>query len=52
MVNYTKTRLKLRNTQLYKLQSTAKNKTGKKLWKKLFQDEELLHELFLTTKQN
>ena len=46
-------RVKLRNTQLNKLKSAAKNNTGTtlRLKKKNFEDEELPHELFLTTKQ-
>ena len=53
MVNYQETRVKLTNTQLNKLKSPAKNKTGTiyRLNKKNFEDEELLHELFLTTRQ-
>ena len=41
------------NTQLNKLKSDAKNKTGTtiRLNKKKFKDEGLLHELFLTTRQ-
>ena len=49
--NYEEVNVKLRNTQLNKLNSAAKNKTGTILIinKKNFQDEELTHELFLTT---
>ena len=45
--------IKLRNTQLNKLKSPARNKTGTilRLNKKNFEDEELPHELFLTTRQ-
>ena len=51
-MNYEEARVKLTNTQLNKLKSAAKNKTGTTLiTKKNLQDEELLHELFLTTKQ-
>ena len=52
MANY-QVRDKLTNTQLNKLKSAAKNKTGiiLRLNKKNFEDEELEHELFLTTKQ-
>ena len=41
------------NTQLNKLKYDAKNKTGTtiRLNKKKFKDAELLHELFLTTRQ-
>ena len=43
--------VKLTHTQLNKLKSAAKNKTGTilRLTKKKFEDEELPHELFLTT---
>ena len=53
MANYQEARVKLTNTQLNKLKSAAKNKTGTilRLNKKNFEDEELPHELFLTTKQ-
>ena len=53
MPNYEKVRVKLTNTQLNKLKSAAKNKTGKilRINKKNFEDEELPHELFLTTRQ-
>ena len=53
MTNYQEARVKLTNTQLKKLKSAAKNKTGTilKMNKKNFEDKELLHELFLTTKQ-
>ena len=53
MANYKEVRVKLTNTQLNKLNSAAKNKTRTtlKTTKKHFQDEELLHELFLATKQ-
>ena len=45
--------VKLTKTQLNKLKSAAKNKTGTilRLNKKNFEDEELRHELFLTTRQ-
>ena len=53
MVNYQEARVKLTNTKLNKLKSAAKNKieTILKLNKKIFEDEELPHELFLVTKQ-
>ena len=53
MAKYEKARVKLTNTQLNKLKSTAKNKTGTtlRITDKNFQDEELPHELFLTTRQ-
>ena len=46
-------KVKLANTQLNKLKSAAKNKTGINLRinKKNIQDEELLHKLFLTTRK-
>ena len=46
-------RVKLTNTQLNKLKSATENKTGTilRLNKKNFEDEELSHELFLTTRQ-
>ena len=46
-------KVKLTNTQLNKLKSTAKNKTGiiVRLNMKNFEDEELPHELLLTTRQ-
>ena len=52
MVNYHEARVKLTNKQLNKLKSAAKNKTGTILRsnKKNFEDEELPHELFLTTR--
>ena len=53
MINYQEARVKLTNTQLNKLKSAAKNRTGAtlRLSKKKFGDEELPHELFLTTGQ-
>ena len=50
MANYQEARVKLTNTQLNKLKSAAKYKTGTilRLNKKSFEDEELPHELFLT----
>ena len=55
MVSYQETRVELTNTELDKLKSTAKNnqKTGTilRLNKKNFEDEELPHELFLTTRR-
>ena len=52
MVNYEEARVKLTNTQLNKLKSAAKNKTGTtlRITEKNFQGEELIHELFLTTR--
>ena len=53
MADYQEARIKLTNIQLNKLNSVAKNKTGTILRtnKNNFQDEELLHELFPTTRQ-
>ena len=53
MANYQEERVKLTNTQLHKLKSAAKNNTETilKVKKKNFEDEELLHEFFLTTRQ-
>ena len=53
MANYQEARVKLTNAQLNKLNSAAKNKTGTilRLNKKKFEDEELPHELFLTTRE-
>ena len=53
MTNYQEARVKLTNTQLKKLKSAAKNKAGTKLKinKKNVQDEELPHELLLTTRK-
>ena len=53
MANYQEARVKLTNTQLNKLKSAAQSKTGTtlKLNKKNFEDEELLYDLFLKTRQ-
>ena len=53
MTNYPEARVGLTNTQLSKLKSEAKNKTRTilKLNKKSFEDKELSHERFLTTRQ-
>ena len=53
MANYQEARVKLINKQLNKSKSPAKNKTGtiSRFNKKNFEDEELPHELFLTTRQ-
>ena len=50
---YEEARVKLTITQLQKLKAAVTNKTGKTLTitKKNFQDEELPHELFLTTRE-
>ena len=54
MVNYEEITVKLTNTQLNKLRFAVKNKTETilRITKKNFQDEELPHELFLTTREN
>ena len=54
MANYHLVRVKLTNTQLRKLKSAAKIKTGTtlRITKKNFQDEELLHKLVLKTRQD
>ena len=53
MANYQEARAKLTNTQLNRLKSEAKNKTGTilRLNKKNFENKELPHKLFLTTIQ-
>ena len=53
MINYQEGRVKITNKQLNNLKSAAKSKAGTKLRlnKKSFEDEELQHELFLTTRQ-
>ena len=53
MANCEEARAKLTNTQLIKLKFAAKNMTGitLRITKTDFQDEELSHELFLTTRQ-
>ena len=53
IASYQEAWVKLTNTQLNKLKSAAENKPGTilRLTKKNFEDEELPHELFLTTRQ-
>ena len=53
MTKYQEARVKLSTIQLNKLNSAAKNKirTMLRLNKKILEDEEVLHELFLTTRQ-
>ena len=53
MVNYQEVRVKPTNTQLNKSNSAAKNKTGTivRLNKKNFEDDELPHQSFLTTRK-
>ena len=54
MINYQEARVKLTNTQLNKIRSAGKNKTGAILTinNKNFEDEELPPGLFLTKKTN
>ena len=53
MVSYQEARVKLTSTKLKKLKYAAKNMTGTalRITKKKIQDEELPHELFLTTRK-
>ena len=53
MGNNQEARVKLTNTQLKKIKSAAKNKTETILTLNIknFEDEELPHDLFLTTRQ-
>ena len=53
MANYQEARVKLANARSKKLKSAAKNKTGTILRSnnKNFEDEELLHELFVTKRK-
>ena len=53
MVEYSKVNVKLTDTQLKKLKTTVKNKTGTTLRMnfKMFNGNDLLHELLLTTRQ-
>ena len=53
MANQQEARVELTNTQLNKLKPAAKNNTGTilRLNKENFEDEELPHELFITTRQ-
>ena len=54
MVKYNKVNVKLSYTQLKKLKTAVKNKTGKTLRinLKIFNGNNLPHELLLTTRQN
>ena len=54
MVEYNKVNVKLSDSQLKKLKSTAKNQTGVSLRMniKMFHGNNLPHELLLTTRQN
>ena len=53
MVEYSKVNVKLTDTQLKKLKTTVKNKAGTTLRVnlKVFDGNDLLHELLLTTRQ-
>ena len=53
IVNYREARVKLTNRQLNRLKSASKNKAGTifRFNKRNFEDEELPHEFFLTTRQ-
>ena len=53
MVEYNKVNVKLSNSQLNKLKSATKNQTGRTLRMniKMFNGNNLLHELLLTTRQ-
>ena len=53
MTNYQEARVKLTKRQLNKLKSAGRNKTGtiSRLNEKNFEDEELPHELFVTTRK-
>ena len=53
MTNNEEASVKLTNTQLNKLKSAAKNKTGTtlRITKKNFRDEDLSHSLFLTIRK-
>ena len=54
MVEYSKVNVKLSDTQLKKLKTAAKNKTGTtlKISLKMFNGNDMPHELLLTTRQN
>ena len=53
MASYGEARVKLTNTQLNKSKYASKNNIGAilRINNKIFQDKELPHELFLTTRQ-
>ena len=53
MVEYSKVNVKLTNTQLKKLKTVAKNKTGTTLRMslKMFDENDLPHELLLKTRK-
>ena len=53
MVEYSKVNVKLTDAQLKKLKTAVKNKTGTilRMSLKMFDENDLLHELLLTTRQ-
>ena len=53
MVKYNKLNVKLSDTQLEKIKTSVKNKTGQtlKMSLKMFNGKDLPHELLLTTRQ-
>ena len=53
MVEYSKINVKLRDTQVRKLKTATKNKTGPTLRMslKMFNEKDVTHELFLTIRQ-
>ena len=53
MAEYNKVSVKLSNTQLKKIKDAVKNNTGKilRISSKMFDGNDLPHELFLTTRQ-
>ena len=53
MVKYSKVNVKLSDTQLKKLKTAVRNKTGTdlRISLKMFNGNDLQHELFLTTRQ-
>ena len=53
MVEYCKVNVKLSEMQLKKLKTAVKNKAGTPLWisLKMFNENDLPHELLLTTRQ-
>ena len=53
MVEYSKLNVKLSNTQLKEIKTAVQNKTGAtlRISLKMFNENDLLHELLLTTRQ-
>ena len=51
MVEYSKVNVKLSDTQLKKLKTAAKDKTGMRMSLKVFNGNDLPYELLLTTRQ-